>query len=136
MRSGSWSRRRRRTSRWPTRGTAGATWREAGTPAPYAGNGAAMRVAPLGILLADDPPRLIEAAVEQCLVTHLDPRCAGGAVAVAGAAALATRPGSLDARRLLPELATMVATVNAEMADVVGAVAQWLDLPPEKAREQ
>jgi len=116
--------------------TAGAGWREAGTPAPYAGNGGAMRVAPLGVLLADDLPRLIEAAVEQCLVTHLDPRCAGGAVAVAGAAALAARPGPLDARRLLRELTDLVAPVNQEMAEVVGGVAAWLDLPPAKARER
>jgi ADP-ribosylglycohydrolase len=116
--------------------TAGASWREAGTPAPYAGNGAAMRVAPLGILLADDPPRLIEAAVEQCLVTHLDPRCAGGAVAIAGAAALASRPGSLDAPSLLQELAGMVATVDSGMAGAVVAVAAWLHLPPANARER
>ncbi|HKT59104.1 MAG TPA: ADP-ribosylglycohydrolase family protein [Gemmatimonadales bacterium] len=116
--------------------SAGVSWRESGTPAPYAGNGGAMRVAPLGVLLADDPARLIEAAAEQCLVTHLDPRCAGGAVAVAGATALASRPGPIDGPRLLQDLAEMVSTVNLEMADVVGAVPAWLDLPPAKAREQ
>jgi len=113
---------------------AGVHWREAGTPAPYAGNGGAMRVAPLGILMADDPVRLIEAAAEQCLVTHLDPRCAGGAVAVAGAAALAARPGPFDARRLLRALAEMVETVDAEMAAVVAGVEAWLELAPEQAK--
>jgi poly(ADP-ribose) glycohydrolase ARH3 len=113
---------------------AGVQWREAGTPAPYAGNGGAMRVAPLGLLLADDPARLIEAAAEQCLVTHLDPRCGGGAVAIAGAAALAARPGPLDPGPLLRELAEMVAVVNAEMAEVVAGVEAWLDLAPEQAK--
>jgi ADP-ribosylglycohydrolase len=112
---------------------AGVPWRQAGTPAPYAGNGGAMRVAPLGLLLTDDPARLIEAAAEQCLVTHLDPRCGGGAVAVAGAAALAARPGPVDSQRLLRELAEMVAVVNAEMADVVTGVGAWLELAPEQA---
>jgi ADP-ribosylglycohydrolase len=116
--------------------SAGVPWHEAGTAAPYAGNGGAMRVAPLGILLADQPPALIEAAAEQCRITHQDPRCAGGAVAIAGAAALAARPGPLDGPRFLRELAEMVGSVDAEMADVVGALDTWLDLPPPDAVER
>jgi poly(ADP-ribose) glycohydrolase ARH3 len=115
---------------------AGVGWQKAGAPAPYAGNGGAMRVAPLGILLAEDLAELIEAAAEQCRVTHQDPRCAGGAVAIAGAAALAARPGPVDGRRLLRELADMVGKINAEMAGVVRALDTWLDLPPPDARER
>jgi ADP-ribosylglycohydrolase len=115
--------------------SAGVSWREAGTPAPYAGNGGAMRVAPLGVLLADDPGKLIEAAAEQCRVTHQDARCAGGAVAVAAAAALVTRADPIDRREVLQALAGMVGQVSAEMADVVRALESWLDLPPEDARE-
>jgi ADP-ribosylglycohydrolase len=113
---------------------AGVPWRESGTPAPYAGNGGAMRVAPLGVLLASDPARLIEAAADQCRVTHLDPRCAGGAVAIAVATALAARPGPLEARRLIRELVEMVAVVSVEVAEVVAGVEPWLRLEPEPAR--
>ena len=113
---------------------AGVPWNQSGTPAPYPGNGGAMRVAPLGLLLASDLGQLIEAAVEQCRVTHLDPRCAGGAVAIAGAAALAGRPGPLEPRGLLHELVELVAAVSAEMADVVGGIETWLDLEPEQAQ--
>jgi ADP-ribosylglycohydrolase len=116
--------------------SAGVPWHQAGTAPPYAGNGGAMRVAPLGILLAEQPAALIEAAAEQCRVTHQDERCAGGAVAIAGAAALAARPGPIDGRRLLRELAEMVGKVNAEMAGVVGALDAWLDLPPPEATER
>ena len=49
--------------------------------------------APLGVLLADRPAALRHAAAEQSRITHLDPRCAAGAVAVAGAVALATGTG-------------------------------------------
>jgi ADP-ribosylglycohydrolase len=114
---------------------AGVHWREAGAPAPYAGNGAAMRAAPLGILLGKDLPRLVAVATEQALVTHLDPRCAGGAVAVAGAAALVARPGELDARRVVREVVDLVAAVDADMANAVAAVEGWLDLVPDQAAE-
>jgi ADP-ribosylglycohydrolase len=114
---------------------AGVSWTDAGVRPPYAGNGGAMRVAPLGVLLAGDPARLVAVAAEQCRVTHRDVRCVGGAVAVAGAAALAARPGPIDRRRLLEELAGMVRGVNGEMADVVRGVEPWLDLPADDARE-
>jgi ADP-ribosylglycohydrolase len=70
---------------------AGVPWIEAGAPAPSAGNGSAMRAAPVGLLYRDDPVRLIEAAREQGYVTHQDPRSSAGAIAIAGAVALVTR---------------------------------------------
>ena len=115
---------------------AGVPWERAGTPAPYAGNGGAMRVAPLGVLLAHDLPLLVEAAAAQCRVTHADPRCAGGAVAIAGAAALAGQPGALDRVALLRQLIAVVATVDEEMAGVVSAVEAWLELSPTEALGQ
>lgn len=114
----------------------GHIWSEAGTPPPYAGNGGAMRVAPLGILLAGDLARLVEAAAEQCRVTHQEERCAAGAVAVAGAASLASRPGTLDPGRLCGELAEIVEDLNREVADVVHQVASWVPLPPDAALER
>ena len=115
--------------------SAGVRWQESGAPPPYAGNGGAMRVAPLGGLLAHDLSALAEAAAAQCRVTHGDPRCAGGAVAVAAAAALAGRPGALDRAGLVRQLSSMVAAVDGEMAGVVRAVEAWLELSPPEARE-
>lgn len=111
----------------------GATWQESGTPSPYAGNGSAMRVAPLGALLGHDTERLRVAAREQSRITHLDPRCAAGSVAVAGAVALAAVPAELDAGTFLATLATWVATEDASVSAAVMAVSEWLDLPPEAA---
>jgi ADP-ribosylglycohydrolase len=55
------------------------------------GNGAAMRVAPLGALLAEDLDRVAGQAALSAAVTHAHPEAAAGAIAVAVAAALAAR---------------------------------------------
>jgi ADP-ribosylglycohydrolase len=55
------------------------------------GNGAAMRVAPLGGWFADDVDRLVHEARESAQVTHAHPDGQAGAVAVALAAAAAAR---------------------------------------------
>jgi ADP-ribosylglycohydrolase len=52
------------------------------------GNGAAMRVAPLGVWLADDLDAVVEQARRQALVTHAHPEAVAGAIAVAVAAAV------------------------------------------------
>jgi len=53
------------------------------------GNGAAMRVAPLGAYFADEPERVAEEAARSAEVTHSHPEGIAGAVAVALAAGLA-----------------------------------------------
>ncbi|MER7752116.1 ADP-ribosylglycohydrolase family protein [Kitasatospora sp. NPDC097643] len=55
------------------------------------GNGAAMRVAPLGAWFADDLDEVARQAELQALTTHFHPEAVAGAVAVALAAALAVR---------------------------------------------
>ncbi|MFH8380544.1 ADP-ribosylglycohydrolase family protein [Kitasatospora sp. NPDC018058] len=55
------------------------------------GNGAAMRVAPLGAWFADDLDEVARQAELQALTTHFHPEAATGAVAVALATALAVR---------------------------------------------
>ncbi|GAA4007163.1 ADP-ribosylglycohydrolase family protein [Allokutzneria multivorans] len=64
------------------------------------GNGAAMRVAPLGAHFADDPGRAATEAALSAEVTHPHPEGVAGAVAVALAAAHAADP-SVTARDLL-----------------------------------
>ncbi|WP_063783285.1 ADP-ribosylglycohydrolase family protein [Streptomyces sp. XY431] len=55
------------------------------------GNGAAMRVAPLGAAYAADPAEAVRPAVGTALITHTHPQAVDGAVAVAVAAACAAR---------------------------------------------
>lgn len=58
------------------------------------GNGAAMRVAPLGAYLAEDLDMVRRQAIRSARVTHLHPEGEAGAVAVAVAAAWAWREGA------------------------------------------
>ncbi|MBP0448283.1 ADP-ribosylglycohydrolase family protein [Kitasatospora sp. RG8] len=74
---------------------AGADWRtvtaqQFGGQGSY-GNGAAMRVAPLGAWFSDDLDTVARQAELQALTTHFHPEAVTGAVAVALAAALAAR---------------------------------------------
>ncbi|WP_395366848.1 ADP-ribosylglycohydrolase family protein [Streptomyces sp. YH02] len=91
---------------------AGEPWREvvAGQFAGQGswGNGAAMRVAPLGAWHAADLDAVAEQAARQSVVSHHHPEAVAGAVAVALAAALATlsRGGPAPAR---PEFLRAVA---------------------------
>ncbi|GAA4847866.1 hypothetical protein GCM10023235_25850 [Kitasatospora terrestris] len=55
------------------------------------GNGAAMRVAPLGAAFAGDPAAVVGPAAETAVITHTHPQAVDGAVAVAVAAAFAAR---------------------------------------------
>ena len=111
----------------------GAPWTHAGQPAPYAGNGGAMRVAPIGALLAWSDEERLRCAAEQCRVTHRDARCAAGAVAIAGAAALAARPGKLDGPASLEQIAAWCERQSPAMAAQVRQVRGWLPLAPPAA---
>ena len=111
----------------------GVPWERAGTPPPSAGNGSAMRAGPVGLLFFDDPPGLIQAAWDQGRITHQDRRCAAGAVAIAGAVALALRGEAAAPERFLERLSQWVRRVDPATASSVRALARWLVLPPEEA---
>lgn len=73
----------------------GDSWRDV-APALFGGNGsfgngAAMRVAPLGAYFADDVERVADMAERSAVVTHAHPEAAAGAIAVAVATAYAAR---------------------------------------------
>jgi ADP-ribosylglycohydrolase len=70
---------------------------------PSAGNGAAMRVAPVGLFYADDQEALARAAIEVSLMTHHDPRGVAAALAVARAVAWFVQ-GNADPLQLAKEL--------------------------------
>lgn len=68
------------------------------------GNGAAMRVAPLGAWFADDPAQAAREAALSAEVTHAHPEGVAGAVAVAVAAAIAAGQTSLEPRDFLDQI--------------------------------
>jgi ADP-ribosylglycohydrolase len=112
---------------------AGVPWHAAGTPAPAAGNGSAMRVAPLGLLHAHDLTTLHDEAVAQGRITHADPRCTAGTLAIARAVAGALR-GELAQPKLLAEaMADWAAPHDPVLAEALQALPGWLVLPPHEA---
>jgi ADP-ribosylglycohydrolase len=114
----------------------GVPWNQAGEPAPYCGNGAAMRVAPLGVLWAEDPVRLSQSIVEQARVTHQDPRCAAGAVASAAASAIAMRSERIEPHEVCAELARAAAQVDREMGAAIEQLERLVGMEPAQAVTQ
>jgi ADP-ribosylglycohydrolase len=112
---------------------AGVHWEEAGTSAPQAGNGTAMRAAPVGLLFADDPKEMIRVAHDQGRITHKDARCSAGSVAIAGAVALAAQPGAIEVPRFVQQLSEWMRASDENFADQVPRLVDWIELPPEKA---
>ncbi|MFI6172631.1 ADP-ribosylglycohydrolase family protein [Nocardia sp. NPDC051052] len=90
----------------------GAQWREVAGAAydgqGSCGNGAAMRVAPLGAYYADDPKRIVAEAVRSAQVTHMHPEGVAGAVAVALAAGRAAQARLTGIRPTPTEFITAV----------------------------
>jgi ADP-ribosylglycohydrolase len=125
--------RGRATEEATRRLAAGVPWDEAGTEPPSAGNGSAMRAAPVGLFFFDDPDGLIKAAVDQGRITHKDKRASAGAVAIAGSVALSLRGGPVDAGEFLEELGGWVEGVETTLASLLRELSKWVTLTPDIA---
>ncbi|MDP6573203.1 MAG: ADP-ribosylglycohydrolase family protein [Rhodospirillales bacterium] len=112
---------------------AGVPWTEAGTPPPAAGNGSAMRAGPIGLIFHDDPERLIAAAHDQGRLTHADARCSAGAVAIAGAVALALDEAPINTAAFLGTLSGWAGAIEPSLAAYLEELAGWVALPPAEA---
>lgn len=93
----------------------GLGWREAAEkiyPGGSYGNGAAMRVAPLGLFYYDDLDELKKITCQSSRITHTHPLGMEGAALQACAVAIAVRaePGSLDKHNFLDKLSNLVET--------------------------
>lgn len=111
----------------------GIPWQEAGTPPPAAGNGSAMRAAPIGLIYYNEPDRLSEVAHEQSFITHQDSRCSAGAIAVAGAVALALAAEPVNVEAFSSQLAAWTRPYDLIMADSLEHMPRWLEMPPKTA---
>jgi ADP-ribosylglycohydrolase len=106
----------------------GIPWRESGTPAPQAGNGSAMRTAPLGLWLYDDPTTLAQAAADVSRITHADPRCLAGAVAISAAVAYAVSHDAIDADPFIRFVAGLARPYHADFAVLIKRLSHWLEM--------
>ena len=113
----------------------GVPWDEAGEPPPSAGNGSAMRAGPVGLLFFENPKRLAQTAIDQGRITHQDPRCSAGAVAIAGAASIALQSDAIDAPHIIAQLADWTRPIEPEFAWYLEQLEDWLALSPDEAAQ-
>jgi ADP-ribosylglycohydrolase len=104
----------------------GVPWTKSGTPAPQAGNGSAMRTAPIGLFHCDDPQALAASAADVSRVTHADPRCLAGAVAISAAVAWNVTHDELDASAFLGFVAGLACPYDGQTAELIGQLPNWL----------
>ncbi len=112
---------------------AGVYWQESGEPFPSAGNGSAMRAAPIGLFYYDNPDKMIEAAKNQSIITHSDPRCCAGSVTIAGATALAFQSDCIDINKFLDQIAAWTEDIDTTISEGLYAMQDWLELSPDDA---
>ncbi|MGB9715525.1 MAG: ADP-ribosylglycohydrolase family protein [Thermodesulfovibrionales bacterium] len=111
----------------------GIPWHEAGTPAPSAGNGSAMRAAPIGLFFFDDHQLLIQGAHDQGRITHKDTRCSAGAVAISGAVALSLQGEIKSPEYFIDTLSEWSGQIDLLFASELRKLQEWIFLKPEEA---
>lgn len=111
----------------------GTSWQESGTPSPSAGNGSAMRAAPIGLFFFNNPHELIQAAHDQGRITHSDPRCSAGAVAISGAVALVLQEKFIHLDSFISTLSDWVGTVEPGFASELAKLTHFITMSPSEA---
>lgn len=103
------------------------------------GNGAAMRVAPLGAYFADDLSKTVEQAKASAEITHSHPEGIAGAAAVAIAAAMATQCRKIPvdtARRRIHEAAVRLTPAGATRRALELALSFSIEEQPKIVAQQ
>lgn len=114
----------------------GVPWDQAGTPPPAAGNGSAMRAAAAGLLVPQGGVGLATIAESQGRITHQDPRCSAGAIAIAAAVARGLRAEPPDATAVCAEIVPLVADLDPLLARYLAELPAWSRLEPDQAYAQ
>ncbi len=110
----------------------GISWNEAGTPSPSAGNGSAMRAAPVGLIYWFDSKKLIQTSINQGIITHKDTRCSAGAITIAGAVALVLEADEINKEDFLLRLIEWTKDIDNIMPFALEHLLKWHNLEPEE----
>jgi len=112
--------------------SSGKSWCKSGVFS--SGCGAAVRMPPIGLLFFHQPDALIHAALENCMITHTDPRARASSAAVAYLTArLVSSNNRCSPGDQVLETADRVAPLDSDMAAMLRWVTQIVHLPPEEA---
>ena len=93
-----------------------------------------MRAGQLGLLFSDEHA-LRRVAREQSRITHLDPRCAAGAMAVARAVSIAATGRHLDTGEFLEDVARFAETEDVSVGQAIRGMISWVALDPAPAAQ-
>jgi ADP-ribosylglycohydrolase len=111
----------------------GTPWDQAGAAEGRAGNGTAMRTAPVGLFFHQDTEALFKTADEFARITHRDKRSRAGAVAVSQAVAQLVQGGEPSPAAVLEPAAAMASRLHKDFADLILQLGAHLDEPEEEA---
>ncbi len=111
----------------------GVPWMSAGAAIGRAGNGAAMRASPLGLLHCDDLGKIPRDAEIQGVITHKDRRAQAGGAALAAAVALNLTDEPLPADVWCRKVAQVAAALDASLASEIERLAQLVRFEPASA---
>ncbi len=111
----------------------GVPWDQAGAPSSLAGNGSAMRSAPVGLLFFDNPERMLQVATDQGRITHQDPRAVAGSIAIAGAVAIALETPDIKPADFCGQITEWTAEISPLFSEQITRLPEWVELPWEKA---
>ena len=113
----------------------GVAWEDAAAPDDLPLNGAAMRIAPVGLWNCDDEDRLAEDVTVASIVTHRHPLAVDAALAIATVVAHVATADAIDAPRLLKVAAGAVETSSPEFAAHIRQLVDWLEWSEDAALE-
>ena len=95
-------------------------WDKSGTPAPAAGNGSAMRAAPIGLAFHGTSLSALAAAAKmQGFVTHQSDVASAGAAAIAAAVALAMQVEDVEPDKFLTTVASVAGKLDERTATLI-----------------
>ena len=113
----------------------GIRWQDAAAADDLPWNGAAMRIAPVGLWHFDDADQLARDVELASFVTHRHPLAVDGAIAVATAVAYAATANEVDAASFLDAVRGSIADRSPGFADRVRELHEWLALAETAALE-
>ncbi len=111
-------------------------WKTVGTEKGRAGNGTAMRVAPIGLWDYDKPEQLVEDATISSIITHHDERCTAGAVCIALTVAYGVANNTVDSETIIDLIWDAIKEIHSGFADDISKLSKWLTLTEEDAVKQ
>lgn len=111
----------------------GVDWQDAALADDLPLNGAAMRIAPVGLWNCERPDRLAEDVAVASVVTHRHPLSVAAAQAIATAVAHAVVASDIETRRFLGAVASSVEQSAPAFAGHIRQLADWLGWPEEAA---